>query len=213
VPQSRAEAQTRPYRGVGADDRRAARRQTLVETALDCLDADGLSGVSVRSICSRARLTPRYFYENFADLDELLVAVVDSVAAEVAECGIAAVQLAPDDLRAQVRAVVDAAYGVVAEDRRKANALLVAASGHGPLRNRRAEIVADYASLALGNLPALGAMTAVDRRRATATAIFLMGGASELIAAVLSGSLRLSRGQVVDLLTGMWTSVLADAVN
>ena len=55
-----------------------------IETALDCLHDDGLSGVGVRSICARARLTPRYFYESFADLDELLVAVVDAVAAEVA---------------------------------------------------------------------------------------------------------------------------------
>ena len=203
--------QARPYRGVGADDRRAARRAVLIETALDCLDDDGLSGVSVRSICSRARLTPRYFYENFADLDELLVAVVDSVAAEVAANGIAAVTAAPADLHAQVRALVDAAYGVVADDRRKAHAILVAASGHGPLRDRREQILIDYANIALGNLPVLGAMTALDRRRGVGTALFLMGGTFELIAAVLSGTLRLSRSRVVDMLTELWTSVLAEA--
>lgn len=200
----------RPYRGVSAEQRRAARRHALIETALDCLDSDGLSGVSVRSVCARARLTPRYFYENFADLDELLVAAVDAVAAEVAERGLAAVANAPDELHAQVRAVVDAAYGVVASDARKANALLVVASGHGPLRDRREQIVTDYVELALGNLPALGALTAVDRRRARATALFLMGGATEVIQAVLSGSLRLSRTRVVDLLTQMWTAVLAE---
>ena len=54
----------------------------LVETALDCLHVDGLAGISVRAICARARLTPRYFYESFADLDELLVATVDSVTDE-----------------------------------------------------------------------------------------------------------------------------------
>jgi AcrR family transcriptional regulator len=199
----------RSYRGVGPETRRQVRRDALLETGLDCLQADGLSGVSVRSICARARLTPRYFYENFSDLDELLVAVVDSVAAEIAERALAAVAAAPDGLAAQVHALVDAGYGVIADDPRKANAVLVAAAGHGPLRDRRQQIVMHYAELAMANLPPLGAMTAIDRREAKATALFLMGGAAELIEAVLGGSLRLSRARVVDRLTALWVATLA----
>jgi AcrR family transcriptional regulator len=196
----------RPYRGVALVDRVAERRAALIETGLECLHDDGLSGVSVRSICARARLTPRYFYESFADLDELLVAVVDSVAAEVAARALEAVALAPDDLHAQVRAVIDAGYGVVATDRRKATALLVAAAGHGSLADRRQQIVIGYAELALTNQPAFAAFG--DRRRATATALFLIGGAAELISAVLSGRLRLSRRRVVDQLTTLWVAAL-----
>lgn len=164
--------------------------------------------MSVRSVCARAGLTPRYFYENFADLDELLVAVVDRVAAEIAARSLGAVASAADDLESQVRAAVDAGYAVVAGDRRKANAILVAAAGHGPLRDRRREIVLQYADLATANLAALGALSVVDRRRVRATALFLMGGAAELITAVLSGSLRLSRARVVDELTRLWTAAL-----
>lgn len=203
--------QARPYRGVALEQRRDLRRHALLETGLDCLAADGLSGVSVRSICARSRLTPRYFYESFADLDALLVAVVDAVAAEVAEVALAAIAVAPDDLVAQVRAAVDAGYGVVASDRRKANALLVAGAGHGPLLDRRQEIIMQYAELALANLPLLGRLTATDRRRARATALFLIGGSAELIGAVLSGTLRLPRARVVDQLTALWVAVLAQA--
>lgn len=202
--------QPRPYRGVAPEARRDRRREMLLETGLGCLADDGLSGVSVRSICTRARLTPRYFYESFADLDALLVAVVDAVAAEVAERAIAAIAEAPDDLAAQVRAAVDAGYGVVAGDPRKANALLVAGAGHGPLLDRRQAIIMQYAELALANLPPLGKLTATDRRRARATALFLIGGAAELIGAVLSGSLRLSRTCVVDQLTALWVAVLSE---
>lgn len=200
--------QTRPYRGVAPGQRRDLRRRALLETGLDCLAEDGLSGVSVRSICSGARLTPRYFYESFDDLDALLVAIVDSVAAEVAQHGIEAIACAPDDLAAQVRAAVDAGYGVLAGDRRKANALLVAGAGHGPLRDRRQQIVMAYAELAMANLPPLSRLTATDRRRARATALFLMGGSAELIGAVLAGSLRLSRARVVDQLTSLWVAAL-----
>ena len=198
---------TRPYRGVAHEDRIAERRETLVETALDCLHDDGLSGVSVRSICTRARLTPRYFYESFADLDALLLAVVDSVAAEVAARSVAARAGAGPDVADQVRAAIDAGYAVVATDPRKATALLVAAAGHGPLAERRQQIVVDYAELALANLAPLGGLA--NRRQASATALFLMGGAAELIAAVLSGRLRLSRTAVVDQLTALWLAVLS----
>jgi AcrR family transcriptional regulator len=198
----------RSYRGVAQQDRVAARRDALIAAGLDCLHDDGLSGASVRAICARARLTPRYFYENFADLDELLVSVVDSVAAEVAAAALAAVAAAPWSLPAQVRALVDAGYGVVAQDRRKAAALLVAAAGHGPLVDRRQRIVLDYVDLALAHVPALEAANRVDRRAARATALFLMGGSVELIGAVLSGTLRLSRESVVDRLSALWVAAL-----
>src|SRR3954470_23258141 len=105
---------SRAYRGVPADERRAQRREVLIEAALDRLHADGIAGVSVRSVCTRARLTPRYFYESFADLDQLLLAAVDAVVDEVADRALAALAAAPHELPAQVRAAIDAGYGVVA---------------------------------------------------------------------------------------------------
>lgn len=200
---------SRAYRGVAADVRRAQRRQLLIDTALDCLHEDGIAGISVRSVCARARLTPRYFYENFGGLDELLLAAVNSVVDEVAESSLAALTAAPPDLATQVRAAIDAGYGVVATDARKASALLVAASGHGPLRERRHKLVTDYADLIIDGLPLLSGLGLAERRTARATALFLMGGAADVIEAVLSGRLRLSRKQLVDQLTAMWLSVLS----
>jgi AcrR family transcriptional regulator len=197
---------------VAQEERVAARRDALLEAGLDCLHDDGLSAASVRSVCARARLTPRYFYESFADLDELLVAVVDAVAGEVAAAGLVAISAAPNRLEDQIRALVDAGYGVLARDRRKATAFLVAAAGHGPLLDRRHRIVLDYVDLALAHVPALEAAMRADRRAARATALFLMGGAAELIMAALAGTVRLSRERVVDLLSGMWVAVLRQAM-
>jgi hypothetical protein len=107
-----------------------------------------------------------------------------------------------------VRAAIDAGYGVVVTDPRKANALLVAAAGHGPLRERRHRVVTDYADLIIDNLPALNALGLSERRRARATALFLMGGSAEVIEAALSGRLRMSRARLVDHLTTMWLGAL-----
>jgi AcrR family transcriptional regulator len=200
---------SRAYRGVAADVRRAQRRQLLIDTALDCLHEDGIAAISVRSVCARARLTPRYFYESFDTLDVLLLAAVDSVVDEVAETSLAALTAASPDLAAQVRAAIDAGYGVVATDARKASALLVAASGHGPLRERRHKLVTDYADLIIDGLPVLNGLGLAERRSARAMALFLMGGAADVIEAVLAGRLRLTRKQLVAQLTAMWLSVLA----
>jgi AcrR family transcriptional regulator len=199
---------TRAYRGVPAEERREQRRARLIETSLDCLHDDGLAAVSVRSVCARARLTPRYFYESFADLDQLLVATVDAVSDEVAASALAALDAAPDDLPRQVRAAIDAGYGVVVADRRKATALLVAASGHGALRERRHAVITRFADLVIDRLPVLTAFGVAERRQARATALFLMGGATEVIEAVLAGRLRISRAALVDHLTAMWLAVL-----
>jgi AcrR family transcriptional regulator len=180
----------------------------LIETALDCLHEDGLADVSVRSICARARLTPRYFYENFDDLDQLLLATVDAVVAEVAERALLAVAAVPDTVEAQARAAIDAGYGVVATDRRKATAILVAAAGHGPLRERRHKVITEYADLMIDHLSLFNSLGPARRSEARTSALFLMGGAAEVIEAVLSGRLRLSRARLVDQLTAMWLGAL-----
>jgi AcrR family transcriptional regulator len=193
---------------VSADERRSERRRALIETALDCLHTDGIAGVSVRSVCARARLTPRYFYESFDSLDELLLAAVDSVIDEVAQCALSALAAASAEPATQVRAAIDAGYGVVATDPRKASAILVAAAGHGPLRKRRHALVTEYADLIMNNLSVLNGVALPARRTARAMALFVMGGAAEVIEAVLSGRLRLSRQDLVDQLTTMWLGVL-----
>jgi AcrR family transcriptional regulator len=194
---------TGTYRGLPAHVRREQRRQLLIEAGLDCLHEDGLVGVSVRSICTRARLTPRYFYESFADLDALLVAVIDSIADQITAAGLVAIASEPT-LAGRVRAAIAAACNVVGDDRRKATAVLTAASGHAPLRERRHEHIVSFADTAV---LALTDWTGPDDE-IRATALFLVGGAVELIEAVLSGALPLTLERLVDQLSAMWLAAL-----
>jgi hypothetical protein len=96
----------------------------------------------------------------------------------------------------------------VATDARKATAVLVAAAGHGPLRERRNKVITDYADLMIDHLSLLSSFGLAKRREARASALFLMGGAAEVIEAVLSGQLRMSRARLVDQLTAMWLGAL-----
>src|SRR6201995_2401774 len=74
----------RPYGGVDAAHGLATRRARLLEAGLDLLGGDDAAELTVRGVCRRAGLAARYFYESFADKDELIGAVVESVIAELA---------------------------------------------------------------------------------------------------------------------------------
>ena len=65
----------RAYGGLAQEDRVAARRARFVEAGLELFGTQGFRGATVRGICAAAGLTDRYFYESFASLEALLVAV------------------------------------------------------------------------------------------------------------------------------------------
>src|SRR5688500_17768138 len=103
------EAGTRIYGGVSAEDRRATRREQLLEAGLELLGTEGWAGTTMTGVCAKAGLTERYFYESFPDREALLLAVFDRITAEAAETVLAAVASSPRDARPRSRAAI-AAY-------------------------------------------------------------------------------------------------------
>ncbi|HSV37215.1 MAG TPA: hypothetical protein VLI04_00520 [Nocardioidaceae bacterium] len=194
--------QSRPYGGRTLDERRDARRDQLIETGLDCLHAEGLSGISVRTICSQARLTPRYFYENFANLDELLVALVDHVGDQVSSLGTAAIAAYPDDLETRVRESLNGVFAVCLNDPRKASVLLASAA-HEAMQARQQQRFLDYTELVVENLAGPNTPE-FDRRRLRPMALFLIGGSVELISAKLTGLIELTDDELVERCTDMF---------
>ena len=69
----------RSFRGVSPEDRRAERHQRLIDGVLDVVAAEGTINVTVDKVCAASRLTKRYFYEAFGDLDSLLLAAADQL--------------------------------------------------------------------------------------------------------------------------------------
>ena len=73
----------RPYGGVSAAERQAQRRERLVEAGFDVFGREGYRNTTMRLICAQARLTERYFYEHFANVDEVFLAVHKQLSAQV----------------------------------------------------------------------------------------------------------------------------------
>ncbi|MEW2481653.1 TetR/AcrR family transcriptional regulator [Mycobacterium sp. NPDC049093] len=125
------------WAGVPLTDRRAERRALLVDAAFRLFGDGGEAAVSVRSVCRECGLNTRYFYESFADTDDLLGAVYDEVSAALAVDVEAATTGAGDSLRARTRAGIAAVLGFSSADPRRGRILFTDARANPVLAARR----------------------------------------------------------------------------
>lgn len=124
------------WAGVPFSDRRAERRELLVNAGFILFGEGGASAVTVRSVCRESRLNSRYFYDSFATVDELLAAVYDHIVAELAEAVIEATEAAGEDRGARTRAGVRTVLAFCAADPRRGRVLFTDARSNPVLAER-----------------------------------------------------------------------------
>lgn len=186
-------AELRAYGGEDGETRIARRRRLIVDAALDMLTEPDGGAVTVRGICQRAGLTPRYFYESFAGVDALVEATYDEVIGEIADLGLAALErgAGPSD---RVASAVDAIIEVIDSDRRK-GVLLFADTPRSPvLAVKRAESVVLLATLT--SRSATDLLGLEPGPETTAAAHFQVGGLGRLLASWTGGLIDLDREQL-----------------
>ncbi|OBB01635.1 TetR family transcriptional regulator [Mycobacteriaceae bacterium 1482268.1] len=184
------------WAGVPLSDRRAERRALLVDAGLRLFGDEGESAVSVRSVCRECGLNTRYFYESFADVDELLGAVYDRVSAELAGVVGAAIEQADDSVRARTRAGIAAVLGFSSADPRRGRVLFTEARANPVLIERRAGA---QELLRQGVLSEGGRLTPQSDPVATAVGAAIFTGAmAELAQQWLAGNLGDDLDAVVD---------------
>ena len=125
------------WAGVPLTDRRIERRGLLIAAAYTLFSEGGESAVSVRSVCRECSLNTRYFYQSFADTDELLGAVYDLVAAELNSEVAAAILSAGDTDLDRLRAGIRAVLGFSSTDPGRGRVLFTEARANPVLAARR----------------------------------------------------------------------------
>lgn len=189
----------RPYGGVDAADRQASRRARLLEAGLDLLGADlpQIAEVTVRGICRKAGLTARYFYESFADKDEFVSAVFDSVITELAARTQSVVNAAPPDQ--QVRVGMANIVRTIAGDARIGRLLFGAHLSNAVVVRKRVE-----SSVLMAMLSGQHAGTVLrlpENERVMAAGHFVVGGVAQTIGAWLAGEVRFKPERLIEHLT------------
>ncbi len=194
-----ARTATGVYGGQSAEQRRAERRAQLLDAGLDLIGTQGWSATTVRGVCSRAKLTSRFFYESFEDLDALAVAVFDQVTEEAATKVVEAVAAAPkDDPQAQVHAAIDTFVRVLTDDPRRARITFIEALGSEAMLERRLATASTFAQLIAAQTRASVDSSATKDPLVDLIARLLTGGLAELLVTWLQEEIEIDREQLID---------------
>jgi AcrR family transcriptional regulator len=193
------------WNGLSTEERQRERRRMLVDAAYELLATEGMAGTTVRAVCAHARLNPRYFYESFSDLDELLVAVYDEVFRQLQRRSAQAVDAAEDDAAA-MRASVEATVRFIDEDPRRGRILYSEALGNEALNLRRVRTGAALVELVLQDNSRRD-VGAQDEQIGRLGAAVLVGGFSELLVAWIGGRIDLTAEQLIDDATEVFLAV------
>lgn len=199
----------RSYGGKSAEQRRSERRVALVTAATEIWQESGWAAVTMRGVCARAGLTDRYFYENFADRDELMSVIWDQVRDETLLMLLAAI--APhleDDPMVQLRAAVSAVVHHIGDEPQRAQIVFGDHAGSEVLEVRRRETIQVAVTLMI-DLARPYLSDGVDELRFRVNVLMGIGGFVETMLAWRSGLIEASADELVEHLTSLG-STLAD---
>ena len=205
-------AGARTYGGVSAEERRAERRERLLDAGLELLGTRGWRGTTMTAVCAEAGLTERYFYESFRDREELLVAVFDRIARRAAEVVLAAVAASPREANARTRAAIAAFVELMTDDPRIGRVAFVEAMGSEALARRRFETINSFAALLGEQGRDFYGERAGGERIVELTSFLLVGGLAEALIAWLNGAIAGTRDELIDGCTDLFVATGEAAV-
>jgi AcrR family transcriptional regulator len=201
----------RRYRGETAEERRAGRRERLVEAAIELIGTGGYRETTIREICREAGLNERYFYEAFSGREGMLAAAYDEVIARVSEAVLASLSDGEAPPEARIRAGFGAFVNALADDPRLARIQLFEVVGVSEeLEQRRHAVMAMFAgqirSVSLEIDPSLDGL---PDSTTDAAANLVVGGVNELVIQWVQGRTNASRDELVDGITEVSLALIA----
>ncbi|MFB7718247.1 MULTISPECIES: TetR/AcrR family transcriptional regulator [unclassified Nocardia] len=198
----------RPFRGVPAEDRLAQRRADLLDAGLDEVAEVGVAKLRMSTVCQRAGLTQRYFYEHFRNRDELLEAMIDAMIRDLLTGTVAAVEAQPSDLFARSQAAMDFFLTTIIEDPRLGR-LYAEADTLPSLAARKATALTSYAEFATSQVISLYGTTDNDTQlRMRLAAQVIVSGHANTTLAWQRGEIKLARTEYVDTIAKMFVDAL-----
>jgi AcrR family transcriptional regulator len=191
---------TRPgtYGGRSLEQRQADRRRQLVEAALEIWREHGWSAVTMRGVCTRARLTDRYFYEHFSDRDALLVAVWDQVRdTTIARVLDAIASRLDQDPISQLRGAIAELVHNLGDDPRGAQLLFGEHTGSAALEQCRQQTLQQFTDLLVA-LAGPHLRDGADAEELRMSALMGIGGFVELVTAWQAGIIDTDAERVIE---------------
>jgi AcrR family transcriptional regulator len=197
---------SRLYSGQNASERSAGRRERFLEAGLELMGNHGMPATTVRAVIAEAGLAPRYFYELFADLAELQVAVLDKILAEAERRGIQALLSVPDRPKSRTRAVLAEMVDLLLDDPRKGRVLLVESLASPAMGARRMDETVRFAHL-LATHSGSAKNSSTEDPAVQVSTHYALNGFIGTMAAVIDNRIQIERPDLVERLTNLFQHI------
>ena len=202
----------RRYGGRSVKERLAERHERLVEAGLALFAVKGYGATSIESICSKAAVTARHFYEQFDSREALLLEVYESVIVRARKAVITALHIAHATPRDRVNAGIEAYVHAVLDDPRHARIAFVEVVGASPkVERRRRRAIHEIAALIESEAQALADQGRVVRRDFSLIAIAMAGACNELVTDAIMRATAPATRDIVNALVQLFLAVMEDA--
>jgi AcrR family transcriptional regulator len=180
---TRSADEGRIYGAKTVAERRAERRERLLAAGLEAFGTGGFDSASIEQLCAAAGTSTRSFYEEFANREDLLIALHDDLNARALEAVVEAIaEIDPGDLEARARSGVAAYFEVMTSDRRWARIALVETVGRSAAtEEHRRQAIDRFAQLLQVEADRLARDGVIPRRNFELTSVALTGSINALI--------------------------------
>lgn len=179
---TRAPARERRYGGLGAEERRAARRERLLDAGLEIFGTRGYASSSIELACATAGVSTRHFYEHFDGREALLTAVYERVIEQIAGAVYGSVATAPLEIEARARAGLRAFIEPLLTDERRGRVVLIEVVGvSDELERRRRDVIRGFAAVSEQSARELIAAGAIPAQELELGMLMLVGAVNELL--------------------------------
>ena len=203
-------ASARPYAGRSVKERQAQRRTRLLDAGLALFGTRGYASTSIEAVCSKAGVTARHFYEQFASREDLLLEVYESVIDRTRKAVVTALHQSHSSPRQRVTAGLEAYVHAVLDDPRYARVACVEVVGASPrVERRRRKTIYEIASLIEAQAQALADQGRVARRDFSLTAMAMAGACNELVTDAIMRPTPPPTSALVDALVRLFLAVIA----
>jgi AcrR family transcriptional regulator len=178
-----SEAVARRYSGQSADERSAARRDRLLQSARALIGTQGFPASSVERICAAAKVSTRHFYELYDNKESVFLDLYEQIVGQSYERAVASLaETAGRHLRDRVPAALLAYLGPMIEDPQAARIAFVEIMGASPrLEERRLEFRENLVRLVESEGSAAVERSEVAARDFRFAALALTGAANAII--------------------------------
>jgi AcrR family transcriptional regulator len=195
----------RVYAGLSAPERRAERRERLLEAGLDLFGTVGFQKTTIPMLCSASGVTARHFYEEFDSREALLRTLYDQIAETAFERTVDALRNTKIGPRERIRHSSAAYFRYLTSDPRLAQIYTIEAVGmHADLeahRRAKREAFVKKMTKAAQRVESIS----VDSRLLSAA---IAGAAHDLLLEWVLAPRRPSVEKMIDTITTLWVRTL-----